>query len=302
MRLSCSVAVSPSRASPPISRHCTGSIRPRRAGLAVRCNPGWLERRIVINYNDFSPVLREAVISIEDKTFATHGGINFFRIFGALIHDLRSHGRAQGASTLTMQLARNLFLSADRTAARKIQEAYLAIQVERAFTKEQIFTLYGNQIYLGSGMYGFEAASEFYFSKHAKDLVAEAGDETPIDWVHRDDRFGEKLATPDTSIADLIGEVDPIKVAEGRYLSDELTLHYGLVPRTNRGIFAINELPDLAERIQVGLLNVLEERDVQIRGYKIRLPIDVLLFGPVSSGSRANGRMPTARMSTQRTM
>jgi magnesium chelatase subunit I len=115
-------------------------------------------------------------------------------------------------------------------------------------------------------------------SKHARELVAEQGDDTPIEWVHRDDRFGEKLATPDTSIADLIGEVDPIKVAEGRYLSDELTLHYGLVPRTNRGIFAINELPDLAERIQVGLLNVLEERDVQIRGYKIRLPLDVLLF------------------------
>ena len=129
-----------------------------------------LERRIVVNYNDFAPILRQAVISIEDKTFETHGGINFFRIFGALIHDLRTHGRAQGASTLTMQLARNLFLSADRTAARKIQEAYLAIQIERAFTKEQIFTLYGNQIYLGSGMYGFEAASEFYFSKHAKDV------------------------------------------------------------------------------------------------------------------------------------
>ena len=94
-------------------------------------------------------------------------------------------------------------------------------------------------------------------SRHARELVAERGDDTPIEWIHRDTRFGEKLATPDTSIADLIGEVDPIKVAEGRYLSDELTLHYGLVPRTNRGIFAINELPDLAERIQVGLLNVL---------------------------------------------
>ena len=129
-----------------------------------------LERRIVVNYNDFAPILREATLSIEDKTFETHGGINFFRIFGALVHDLRSHGRAQGASTLTMQLARNLFLSTERTATRKIQEAYLAIQIERAFTKEQIFTLYGNQIYLGSGMYGFEAASEFYFSKHAKDL------------------------------------------------------------------------------------------------------------------------------------
>ena len=110
-------------------------------------------------------------------------------------------------------------------------------------------------------------------SRHARDLVAEHGDATPIEWIHRDHRYGEKLATPDTSIADLIGEVDPIKVAEGRYLSDELTLHYGLVPRTNRGIFAINELPDLAERIQVGLLNVLEERDVQIRGYTVRLPL-----------------------------
>ncbi|MBL6620462.1 MAG: sigma 54-interacting transcriptional regulator [Ilumatobacteraceae bacterium] len=115
-------------------------------------------------------------------------------------------------------------------------------------------------------------------SRYARNLIEELGDETPITWVHRDDRFGEKLATPDTSIADLIGEVDPIKVAEGRYLSDELTLHYGLVPRTNRGIFAINELPDLAERIQVGLLNVLEERDVQIRGHRVRLPLDVMLI------------------------
>jgi penicillin-binding protein 1A len=129
-----------------------------------------LEKRIVVNYDGFAPVLRQAVISIEDKNFDSHWGINVFRIAGALWHDLRSHGRAQGASTLTMQLARNLFLSSERTAARKAQEAYLAIQIERAFTKEQIFTLYGNQIYLGSGMYGFEAASEFYFSKHANDL------------------------------------------------------------------------------------------------------------------------------------
>ena len=112
--------------------------------------------------------------------------------------------------------------------------------------------------------------------------------------MHRDRRFGEKLATPDTSIADLIGEVDPIKVAEGRYLSDELTIHYGLVPRTNRGIFAINELPDLAERIQVGLLNVLEERDVQIRGYKIRLPLDVLLVASANPEDYTNrGRIIT---------
>jgi magnesium chelatase subunit I len=131
-------------------------------------------------------------------------------------------------------------------------------------------------------------------SKYARDIVAEDGDATLIDWVHRDQRFGEKLATPDTSIADLIGEVDPIKVAEGRYLSDELTLHYGLVPRTNRGIFAINELPDLAERIQVGMLNVLEERDVQIRGYKIRLPLDVMLVASANPEDYTNrGRIIT---------
>ena len=131
-------------------------------------------------------------------------------------------------------------------------------------------------------------------SRHARDLIAEMGDDTPIGWVHRDTRFGEKLATPDTSISDLIGEVDPIKVAEGRYLSDELTLHYGLVPRTNRGIFAINELPDLAERIQVGMLNVLEERDVQIRGYKIRLPLDVMLVASANPEDYTNrGRIIT---------
>jgi len=131
-------------------------------------------------------------------------------------------------------------------------------------------------------------------SRHAKELVVEKGDDTPLEWIHRDARYGEKLATPDTSIADLIGEVDPIKVAEGRYLSDELTLHYGLVPRTNRGIFAINELPDLAERIQVGLLNVLEERDVQIRGFKVRLPLDVVLFASANPEDYTNrGRLIT---------
>ncbi len=131
-------------------------------------------------------------------------------------------------------------------------------------------------------------------SRYAKDLIDEHGDDTPVSFVHRDQRLGEKLATPDTSIADLIGEVDPIRVAEGRYLSDELTLHYGLVPRTNRGIFAVNELPDLAERIQVGLLNVLEERDVQVRGYKIRLPLDVLLVASANPEDYTNrGRIIT---------
>ena len=131
-------------------------------------------------------------------------------------------------------------------------------------------------------------------SRFAKDLLAEAGDDLPVAWVHRSDRYGEKLATPDTSIADLIGEVDPIRVAEGRYLSDELTIHYGLVPRLNRGIFAVNELPDLAERIQVGLLNVLEERDVQIRGHRVRLPLDIVLLATANPEDYTNrGRIIT---------
>jgi magnesium chelatase subunit I len=107
--------------------------------------------------------------------------------------------------------------------------------------------------------------------------VAAEGDATPIEWISRDRRYSEKLATPDITIADLIGEVDPVKVAEGRYLADATTIHYGLIPRANRGIFTINELPDLAERIQVGLLNILEERDVQVRGYTLRLPLDVFV-------------------------
>src|SRR5580658_6691864 len=131
-------------------------------------------------------------------------------------------------------------------------------------------------------------------SRPARDLVASEGDATAVQWVHRDTRFSEKLATPDTSIADLIGEVDPIKVAEGRYLSDEMTLHYGLVPRSNRGIFAVNELPDLAERIQVGLLNVLEERDVQVRGFTVRLPLDIVLVATANPEDYTNrGRIIT---------
>jgi magnesium chelatase subunit I len=113
--------------------------------------------------------------------------------------------------------------------------------------------------------------------KRCRDEIATKGEDAEVGWLPRDRRYGEKLATPDTSIADLIGEVDPIKVAEGRYLADELTIHYGLLPRTNRGVFGINELPDLAERIQVGLLNIMEENDVQIRGYRLRLPLDLFI-------------------------
>ena len=107
--------------------------------------------------------------------------------------------------------------------------------------------------------------------------AAEKGDALEVDWIGRDERYAEKLATPDVSIADLIGEIDPVKVAEGRYLANEETIHYGLIPRTHRGLFAINELPDLTEKVQVGLFNLMEEKDVQIKGYKIRLPIDVVI-------------------------
>ncbi len=130
-----------------------------------------LERRIVVPYEALPPVLRQAVISIEDKNFESHWGVNIFRVLGAAYHDLTSNGRTQGASTLTMQLARNLFLSNQRTFGRKLQEVFLSIQIERAFTKQQIFTLYANQIYLGQGVYGFEAGSEYYFSKRARDLT-----------------------------------------------------------------------------------------------------------------------------------
>ena len=127
-----------------------------------------------------------------------------------------------------------------------------------------------------------------------RDLVADKGSDAPVEWIPRDERYAEKLATPDISIADLIGEIDPIKVAEGHYLSDELAIHYGLVPRTNRGIFCINELPDLAERIQVGLFNLMEERDVQIKGYRIRLPLDVHVVSTANPEDYTNrGRIVT---------
>ncbi|GIJ27029.1 magnesium chelatase [Micromonospora qiuiae] len=125
-------------------------------------------------------------------------------------------------------------------------------------------------------------------------LVAEAGDDLPVGWLHRSLRYGEKLATPDTSVGDLIGDVDPVRLAQGRTLGDPETIHFGLVPRSNRGIFAVNELPDLAERIQVALLNVLEERDIQVRGYQLRLPLDMLLVASANPEDYTNrGRIIT---------
>ncbi|HEV2917701.1 MAG TPA: sigma 54-interacting transcriptional regulator [Actinomycetota bacterium] len=124
--------------------------------------------------------------------------------------------------------------------------------------------------------------------------LAAEGDQLPVAWRHRSERYGEKLATPDTRVGDLIGDIDPIKVAEGRTLGDPETVHYGLVPRTNRGIFSVNELPDLAERIQVALLNVLEERDIQVRGYQLRLPLDLILIASANPEDYTNrGRIIT---------
>ncbi len=132
------------------------------------------------------------------------------------------------------------------------------------------------------------------FSPAARALVRDHGEDTPVVWIGREERFAEKLATPDIAVADLIGDVDPIKVAEGRYLADELTIHFGLIPRHNRGIVAINELPDLAERIQVALLNVMEERDVQVRGYSLRLPLDLLVVATANPEDYTNrGRIIT---------
>ncbi len=131
-------------------------------------------------------------------------------------------------------------------------------------------------------------------SYQGRALVEAEGDNASLRWISREERYGEKLATPDITIADLIGEVDPIKVAEGRYLANELVIHYGLVPRTNRGIFCINELPDLAERIQVGLLNIMEERDVQIRGFRVRLPLDIMIVASANPEDYTNrGRIIT---------
>jgi magnesium chelatase subunit I len=125
-------------------------------------------------------------------------------------------------------------------------------------------------------------------------LSGELGDDLPITWRRRDERYGEKLATPDTSVGDLVGDIDPVKVAEGRTLSDPETIHFGLVPRTNRGIFCLNELPDLAERIQVSLLNVLEERDISVRGYSLRLPLDLVLVASANPEDYTNrGRIIT---------
>src|SRR6202051_655737 len=196
-----------------------------------------LQRRVVASYEDFPPVLRDALVSIEDKDFYRHLGINFWRIVGAAYRDITSGGRLQGASTLTMQLARNLFLSPDRSFHRKVQETMLAIQIERRFTKPQIFTLYANQIALGHGVYGFEAASEFYFGKQAKNLtLGEAallaglpkgpGIYSPID--HPDRAQKRRNLVINAMLED--GKITATQAADAR--SDPLVLHLAHDPNS----------------------------------------------------------------------
>jgi magnesium chelatase subunit I len=172
----------------------------------------------------------------------------------------------------------------DKTVVPEIENAILAghhiiLLGERGQAKSRIIrSLAGLLDELVPAVKGCEINDDPFapICKFCRRQLAEHGDGLEIAWITREHRYGEKLATPDVSVADLIGEIDPIKVAEGRYLADEETIHYGLIPRTNRGIFAINELPDLTEKVQVGLFNLMEEKDVQIKGYKIRLPVDVV--------------------------
>ena len=231
-----------------------------------------LQRRVVAGYDDFAPVLRDALVSIEDKDFYRHSGINFWRIVGAAYRDLESGGKVQGASTLTMQLARNLFLSPDRSFHRKVQETMLAIQIERRFTKPQIFTLYANQIFLGHGVYGFEAASEFYFSKPARKLnLAEAallaglpkgpGIYSPIN--HPDRAMNRRKLVINAMLED--GKITAVQAADAR--SAPIALHLQHDPNSLA--------PYFVEEIRRYLENKYGTDQVHQGGLKVYTSLDV---------------------------
>src|ERR1700676_864162 len=231
-----------------------------------------LQRRVVTGYDDFAPVLRDALVSIEDKDFYRHSGINFWRIVGAAYRDIQSGGKVQGASTLTMQLARNLFLSPDRSFHRKVQETMLAIQIERRFTKPQIFTLYANQIFLGHGVYGFEAASEFYFGKPAQNLtLAEAallaglpkgpGIYSPIN--HPDRAMKRRNLVINAMLED--GKITTAQAADAR--SAPVTLHLQHDPNSLA--------PSFVEEIRRYLENKYGTDQVHEGGLKVYTSLDV---------------------------
>jgi len=233
-----------------------------------------LQRRVVAGYDDFPSILRDALVSIEDKDFYVHSGINFWRIVGAAYRDIESGGKVQGASTLTMQLARNLFLSPDRSFHRKVQEAMLAIQIERRFTKPQIFTLYANQIFLGHGVYGFEAASEFYFSKPAKRLTLDEaallaglpkgpGVYSPI--YHPDRAQKRRNLVINAMLED--GKITAAEAADAR--SAPLALHLAHDPNSLA--------PNFVEEIRRYLENKYGTDQVHQGGLKVYTSIDVEL-------------------------
>src|ERR1700722_1464375 len=231
-----------------------------------------LQRRVVVGYDDFPPVLRDALVSIEDKDFYRHSGINFVRIVGAAYRDIESGGKVQGASTLTMQLARNLFLSPDRRWQRKVQEAMLAIQIERHFTKPQIFTLYANQIFLGHGVFGFEAASEFYFIKPSKQLTLDEaamlaglpkgpGVDSPIN--HPDRAQKRRNLVINAMLED--GKITAAQAADARIAP--LLLHLAHDPNSLA--------PDFVEEIRRYLENKYGADQVHEGGLKVYTSLDV---------------------------
>src|ERR1700747_2237580 len=243
-----------------------------------------LQRRVGVGYDDFPPVLRDALISIEDKDFYRHSGVNFWRIVGAAYRDITSGGLLQGASTLTMQLARNLFLSPDRSFHRKVQETMLAIQIERRFTKPQIFTLYANQIFLGHGVYGFEAASEYYFSKPARNLtLAEAallaglpkGPQIYSPINHPDKATRRRNLVINALLED--GKITAPQAADAR--SAPLVLHLAHDPNSLAPYF-VEEIRRYlegkygADQVHEGGLKVYTSLDVDLQKYAMQTVLD----------------------------
>jgi penicillin-binding protein 1A len=231
-----------------------------------------LERRVVVNYEDIPPVLRNAILSIEDKNFENNGGVNLPRMIAAAYQDIHTHGKVQGASTLTMQLARNLFLSSEKTYGRKIQEIFLTLQIERHFTKEQIFTLYANQIYLGRGTYGFEAGSEYYFSKHLRDLtLAEAATLAGLPKgpeAYSPVRFPERaLKRRNLVLSEMLSDkkITPRQYAEAK--AEPLTLH--LEAPTN------SEAPYFVEEVRRQLERQYGTEQVHGAGLRIYTSLDL---------------------------